>query len=551
MQSRTRNLPLVLLGLALAASAALLLWLSRDFTFFQDTWAFLMHRQDNSLDSFLVPHNEHIVFFSVAIEKLLVDVFGMTSALPERVTMVLLLALVGALLFVYVRRRLGPWPALMAALLLLFLGSAWPVLLWPFEDLFVGSVACGIGMLLALERDDARGDAVACLLLIFCFGFSTLGVCFALAAAVDVAIKRRRRGLARAYLFVVPGLLFLAWYAGWGHDAESHLSLANMLRSPPYVLEGFASALGAISGLSTTTTNLTESHPPEWGRLLLVVAIGLVVWGQRRRPGFSPQLWPVLAAALSYWLLAGFNFIPGREAASSRYIYVGVVLLLLVAVELLRGVHFGRRALWAGAALTVLAIAPNLVQLRTGRDWLAEQTVITRSDLAAMEIARDTIAPEFALSPEVAGTGSLIDVNAESYFEATEAHGSPAYSEAELVAATPTGRYWADVVLARALPIALETRPGFRLGETAACLPVWKRRSPTIPIGDGGPTRIAIAPGPPAEIFLRRFADPGQYPVVVGNVPGNSIALLRVPADRSPRPWKLHVEAGQRAWVCG
>jgi hypothetical protein len=549
MQSRTRNAPLVLLGLALAASALLLLWLGRDFTFFQDTWAFLLHRQDNSLDSFLAPHNEHIVLVSVAIEKLLVDVFGMTSALPERVTMALLLALVGALLFVYVRRRLGPWPALMAALLLLFLGSGWPVLMWPFEDVFVGSIACGIGMLLALERGDARGDAIACLLLVLCFGFSSLGICFALAAAVDVAIKRRRRGLARAYLFVVPGLFFLAWYAGWGHDAESHLSLANLMRSPPYVLEGFASALGAVTGLSTTTTNLTESHPPEWGRLLLVVAVGLVVWGQRRRPGFSPQLWPVLAAALSYWLLAGFNFIPGREAASSRYVYAGVAFLLLVAADLLRGVHFGRRALWAGAALTVLAIAPNLVQLRTGRDWLAEQTVITRSDLAAMEIARGTIAPDFALSPEVAGTGSLIDVSAGSYFEATEAHGSPAFSEAELAATTPSGRYWADVVLSRALPITLETRPGFRLGEAEACLPVRDRRSP--PIERGRPTRIAIAPGPPAAISLRRFADPGQYPALIGAAPGNSIALLRIPADSSPRPWQLHVEASQRAWVCG
>jgi hypothetical protein len=548
MQSRTRNAPLALLGLVLFGSVALLLWLCRDLTFFQDTWAFLLHRQDNSLDSFLAPHNEHIVLVSVSLEKVLVDVFGMTSALPEQAAMALLLAVAAGLLFVYVRRRLGPWPALMATALLLFLGSGWPVLLWPFENVFVGGIACGIGMLLALEREDSRGDAIACLLLVLCFGFSSLGICFALAAAVDVAINRRQRGLARAYLLVVPGLLFLAWYAGWGHDAESHFSLANVMRTPPYVLEGFASALGAVTGLSAPTANITEHFPPEWGRLLLAVAIGFLIWHQRRRPGFSPRLWPVLAAGASYWVLASFNYIPGREAAASRYVYAGVAFLLLIAADLLREVRFSPRALWVGAALTVLAIAPNLVQMRTGRDWLTEQTVLTRSDLAAMEIARETIVPEFALIPEVAGTGSLIDVDAESYFEAAEAHGSPAYDEAELMAAPPLGRHWADVVLARALPLRIETSEGFSRDPGEACRPVGAGLETEVPIGPGA-TRIAVAPGPQAGILLRRFAS-DEYPVVTPGSPGDAVVTLHLPADRSPRPWHVLVQASQRAWVC-
>ncbi len=56
------------------------------------------------------------------------------------------------------RRRVGPWPALFAAVLLLFLGPAWEVLLWPFEIAFAGSVLFGVAMLLALDRGERRGD---------------------------------------------------------------------------------------------------------------------------------------------------------------------------------------------------------------------------------------------------------------------------------------------------------------------------------------------------------------------------------------------------------
>ena len=67
------------------------------------------------------PHNEHIVVIQVVIEVILLETFGMTSATPEYVLLILALLVTATLLFVYVRRRIGPWPALMAAVVLLFL----------------------------------------------------------------------------------------------------------------------------------------------------------------------------------------------------------------------------------------------------------------------------------------------------------------------------------------------------------------------------------------------------------------------------------------------
>jgi hypothetical protein len=541
--------PLLVLGFAVLASVVLLLALSADLTYYQDSWAFLMHRRGFSADAFLEPHNEHIVLIPVAIEKLLLTIFGMSSAFPESVVLTLLLATTAVLVFVYVRRRLGPWPAVMAAALLLFIGPAWQVLLWPFEIGFAGSVMAGIAMLLMLEREDRLGDVAACALLALSLGFSTLGLSFAVAAVVDVLQNRRGRGLGRAFVFAIPLALFAAWYAGWGHTAESHLSLRNVLDSPRFLFEGLASSLDSVVGLSTI--GVDGLGQPDWGRPLLVAAIVLIAYGQLRRPGFSPRLWPVAAATATFWLLAAFNYIPGREAVASRYTYAGSALLLLLTADLMRGVRFSRPALWVGAVVTLAAIAANIGPLEDGRDVLEEQTVLTRSDLGAIEIAERTVDPSFALTPEIAGTPSLIDVNAAEYLDAEREYGSPAYMPEELAGAAEAGRRQADIVLAQALPLSTVTyRRSALRGGVGGCteIPGEGSGAPEIRLSPGV-TRIGLAPGPHASFTLRRFAV-GEYPVVTEGAPGDSVTHLKIPLDAAGRPWDLKVEAQQAARVC-
>jgi hypothetical protein len=537
-----RNAPVVILSAALVASAALLLALERNLTFFQDTWAFLLHRRPFTADAFLEPHNEHIVVIPVALEKLLIAVFGMTSAAPEQVAMTLVLAVTGALVFVYVRRRLGSWPALLAAVLLLFVGPAWEVLLWPFEIALAGSVLFGVATLLALDRGSRRGDLVACLCLVASIGFSSLGIAFVAAAVVDVLQRRRSHGLRRAYLAAVPILLYAAWWAGWGHDAETHLSLHNVLLSPRYVLEGLAASLSSLLGLSA----IGLVGKVVWGLPVLLVLLAL--FARRLVGGFrpSPRLWPVAAATAVYWFLAAFNYIPGREAYASRYMYAGAALALLLAAELLRGVRFGRTALLAAATVSAAAVALNMIPLSDGKDQLREQTVLTRADLAALEIARRSVEPGFALTPEVAGTASLIDVDAGDYLAMVAAHGSPAYTPAELTAAPEAGRRQADVVLAEALPVTTTERPGRRSGAGADCV---EATGPSAEVRIGpGVTRIVVPPGPAVPIGLRRFA--GVFPVVPEPAPGGETTFVRIPHDASARPWWLHVEPARPVRVC-
>ena len=544
--------PEALLALAILISAVALAITQWGVTFFQDTWAFLLDPQEFSAHAFFMPHNEHIVVLPVAITKLLLAIFGMTSNTPEQVAMALTLFVVAILVFGYVRRRTEAWLALIAAVLVLFLGSASSDLLWPFESEFTLPMAFGLAALLLLDRDDRRGDAWACVTLALAVISGSLGLCFVAAAFVDLILKQRERGWRRAYVFAIPLLIYLAWYAGWGHEAEHHVTLHNILVSPRYVAEGFASVLDSLAGLSTIPIDAPGQN--DWGRPLLVGAIALFAFGQWRRPGLPRTLWPVTAAALGYWLLAAFSYIPGREADSTRYVYAGAIFLLLMVAELLRSWPFGRKALIAAGAAAFLVIGPNLAQMRKEATGRGTKRPYPRRHWGDGNRPPHDCADFFLGSPETAGTASLALVEAHKYFEAVDRWGSPAYTPAELETAPQNGRHYADIVLSQALPITSSTVSGAfsptpPAGKACATLPGGgasaKKEIPLKP----GEVRVEVAPGPPATIALRRFATE-EFPVPITGGKGGATTIVRIPRDRASQPWYMHVEASQLTRVC-
>jgi hypothetical protein len=546
-QKLNRNAPALLLAAAALVAAVLTVVLTWKMSFYADTWELLMNRRDPTVDSLLQPHNEHWVLFPTLFEQIFLRLFGMTSALPEYLLLTAFLVATALLVYVYVKRRVGPWLALFAAVLVLFLGPAWEVLLWPFEISFCGPVLLGLAALLLLEREDRRGDLLACLFLTLALGFSSLGVPFIVGAFVAVAQRPRRAWRSGAFVFAIPLAVFLVWYLGWGHDAESHLSLNNVLASPRFVAESLAYSVGGLVGLGTSPETGVDSG---WGRAVLVaVVIGVGVWLYRRRRIYA-GLWPIAAVAVTNWLLTAFNAFPGRDPSASRYQYTGAIFILLILANLFQGVRLGRNALIGIAALTLLAVGPNLVVLKNGADFFKDQAVLTRADTAALEIARGKVDPAFQLTPEVAGTPVLIDISAERYFRAVDEYGSPAYSLAELEDAPQPGRRQADVVLANALGISTVTQlDEYAAAPAAGCVEVAGGGAGPIevPVAEG--SRVELAPGPSGSFSMRRFSV-GEFPVSLQPAEGDSTTTLTIPADGVALPWLLHVEATQAARVC-
>ncbi len=544
----TRNAPQLLLVAAMIVAAAVTLVLARHLTFFADTWDFLINRRHLTADAVFEPHNEHIVVIPVLITQLFLRVFGMTSAMPEYVLLTIFCLATAALIFEYVRRRIGPWPALFAAALVLFLGPAFEVLLWTFEISYVGSMFFGLLMLLALEERTRRADIVACLSLLLCFGFSSLGIAFAVAGITSILIGPRPTWRPRAFVIVIPIVLYGLWWIGWGHNAETHLTIQNIAASPTYVVEAASAGAGALTGLGTNPSSFVVE--PIWGRIFLVaLVVGFAVL-IRKRKTIDPVVWPIAVAAVFNWFLTAFNYIAGRAADVSRYQYISAILVLLLIAALLRGTRITKRWLIVAGVLTALAIAPNLAVLHKGREYLANETILTRSDTAALEIARPTVIPNFAFPPEITGTGALVNIVAGKYFEATDEFGSPAYSQAELETAQPQGRRQADILLSHALPITSATEVGVT-GEAQGCTAAGGASgAPEVPLA-GEEVRIEVPAGTEAQPQLRRFSEVGEFPVSLAAIPGESVMTLHIPADESKLPWILHVASSRQVQVCG
>ncbi len=376
-------------------------------------------------------------------------------------------------------------------------------------------------------------------------------------AALDILLRRRDRGWpGRAFIVVVPLALYVAWWLGWGHDAGSSFSLNNVATMPRYVLDSFAAAVAALFGLATPVEGIAEPAGLEWGRPLAVLLGALAAWRLHRLERIPRSLWVVLTIALGFWVLSGLAVKPGRTPWESRYQYPGVALMLLVAVELLRGVKLERRLLAPVLIVTAAAIAGNLLFLKLSYESYRQTSVIEQADLAALEIARDRVPPDFLLREELAGTG-YVTVEAGPYLSARDAYGSPGYSVAELAKAPPEARLPADKVLAGSLGIALIPAsrtpapsgpsprligpPAAGLGASDSCLTV--RMSATAPAIVALPPGGALLRSPgngQVEVALKRFAD--SFPVELGSLPSRGWNEIAIPTDRSAKPWQVQLD---------
>ncbi|HET9185111.1 MAG TPA: hypothetical protein VFN82_03115 [Solirubrobacterales bacterium] len=547
-----------LIWLVAASGTLLLLWGSK-LTFLLDDWEFLLYRRGFNAHAILDPHGEHISVVPVLIYKALLATFGMGSALPFRVVSTALFLLSCVLLFVFLRRRIGDWLALVGIALVLFLGAGFEDLLWSFQVGYFGSMAAGLGALLALERDERGGDALACGLLVVSILFSSLGLPFLIGVFVLVLLREDR--WRRIYVVVVPAVVYAVWWLGWGHTAESAASLSNLARTPAFVANGVAASFASACGLA-----LPSAGNLEWGRPLAVAGVLLALWRLSRARRVPPWFWALLAIGASFWILAGVNQEAGRDPTSSRYQYVGVVFALLVAAELLRGVRLGRGWLAVVAVIAAGAVAGNLHYLHQAYLSYRVTSQLEKADLGAVELARSTVEPGFVLSEDLADT-AYVHVEAGPYLSARDAFGSPAYDPSELAEAPSNARYAADKVLFGALRLAVVDAPSSALPRSRpelanggglfsvparGCLRVDSKgtASPLLSLPPGGAIFGAGA-APIEDIRLARFSE-GEFPIDFQRqlAPGR-VAKLEIPADGSPVRWRLQLETAGTATVCG
>lgn len=546
---RDPRAPLAGLALAMVASATWLLLAGRGNGLHGDELFYYSHLVGNDgitsalhgLEYLLAPHNAHLVFGGRLVYEILLGLGG-TDYTPFRVVEVAGILLCAGLFFVSARRGLSPWVALAMSISLLTLGYANETLMWGFDMHTVYAAALGVGAILLLERGERRADLCAGLLLVLSVATLEVGLAFTIGAAVSVLSRDGR--VRRLWIFLLPLVLYVVWWAWAKKFGQSDIVLSNVRLIPHEFVEALSAVVGSVLGINSTPEAAFVGTTPA-----ATVAAGFALAGlayRVRRGAVPPALWAFLATALAYWLTMAMG---GRAPDSTRYVFVSTLLVLLVAAEAMKGLRFSPLAIGGFFVVVALAIPPNVAKLNDGRAYELREAAINGAEYAMLDLAGPKRTGAGYLpgdDPLVEAAGGNVGVGLDEghYFEGRSDYGSLGMPLDQLRGADAPLRNIADATLIGAYGLKLKP-----VSEAAAGGAPAQSSCPTVT--DGTPQNVAYfklepggvllgAPSGPVEVSLSRFT--GGLPAVpLGRIDAGEWAVIRIPHDAAPDPWRAVV----------
>lgn len=557
MTGRLRNPEFVgwlLLAAAVAVAAAFIFWVERGLTFGWDEFVWLEIGGLAPVDYFLQPYGGHLIVFPYLLWRGMLDLFG-ASFTAFSIVQVAGLSLSATLLYVYGKRRLGPLLALGPAVVLLFLGGSYPVLMEPMIGIqFLAASVPGLAAILLLEREDLAGDVAACALLCLAFAGFSQALPFVVGAVVAVALSPNWKR--RIWAVAIPIVAYGIWRQWASQFGSTGIIESNILPLPAYFVDALAVFTSAVFGLAT------EVGAGPWSKLRIdgyeaslvlqgivlavaeLIAIGVAIWTLRRRGPIPRTFWPALAMLIAFAVELGVILVPGRTAAEPRYLYGGVLLLLLVVIELARGVRTTRLTVAVALVLTAVAVVGNLARFHEARQYLDAFQKYARADMTVIQLAGENADQAFTPNVDLPGiiSGGLV-LNTGPWLLVVDRYGSVANSIPELRDQPEEVREQADLVARRALRLKLAKVPA-----TAArgCARVSAGLGPTDVVLPRGGARLKASRD--SEVGLRRWAD--HFSVPLEEVRAGGAVVLRIPPDPSHVPWRLRFQSGGPVEVC-
>ena len=547
----------IVLGFAMLLSAGLILHTAHGQGFAIDELFYygrladkqgqLVHYAPFSPEYLLAPFNGHLPLGGRFLYELVFATFGAHYTVFVLINIASLFACV-ALTFELARRRVGAIAALAPCIVLLFLGFAREQLLWPLDFNTAASLAAGLGAVLALEREDSRGDVLACVLLTLSIAMIELGLSFAVGIAAWLLLQHRAGALRRAWIVLTPVALYAAWWVWARRFGQSETDAGNIHLIPETLMHGAAAVMGSLTGTNPVQPGSYISALSWFGRALAIAA-ALVLVARLWLGRVARTIWIWLIVLSSYWLLLA---VAARPAEAGRYILVGSVLVVLIAADAVR------RRIPDGVAVALLLLAlvalpANVAQLVEGRaeDTLHHDPPISQTEFAMLELARWHVDPDYVVSsdPRVAEVegGLYIGIPAGAYLDAAAHNGPFAYSLEEVRERDEGLRLIADAALVGALGI--EAKPAQAPARGAGCRSIAVpagAESATLAVGAG---KILLRPrsSGPTGLWLARFADSPRS-VGVGYLPPRRWSAVVIPPDRAPERWRMTMD--KPATVC-
>lgn len=366
---------------AMICAIPLIAFMQRDALPFLDEWAWLFHRESWALQDIFRNYNGHMVAITTLamdVDRALFHAGAQGFLTAVSIAFQLLLAW---LVFVYARRRIDAWIAFGLASLLLVYGSGYEVGAWSLNLGWVASLAFGMAAMTLYDRERStrRDVGVSALLALSLMGCD-IGLAFVAWLAVRAfGCEDRRRAIP---IVGPPLLLWVAWYL---IDVHGGGTAGYFPKSwPHWILNLIAYAFAGPLGLM-------PSDDPAWGRPLAVAAAIATLVVLHKRGKLTAELAALFALPISFWVLTAIGRGGWSPPSTSRFTYVGYVLLIPLGVELARDFKIRGSALAAGfAAVWLLMLGGSLQSLSDGSVSLRGGYALTRTHLTALNaVGRD------------------------------------------------------------------------------------------------------------------------------------------------------------------
>jgi hypothetical protein len=552
----------------LLVGAALLAYETRRTTFWADEWNWILTRRGGGLGTFLDPHNSHFSLVPVVIYKLLFAIVGLRHYWPYRGVLIATDLACALLVFVYARSRVGAYLAFLAAALILFFGPGWQDILWPFQMAWLIAIGAGIGALLSLDRRDRLGDVGACVLLGVSLASAGPGLAVAVGMVVEVLQRRRWRDL---WIIAIPIGLYALWWVGYQQATFARHAIVLL---PRFVFDSAGGVLSSLAGLSGTNVLAGTGSFLTWGAPLLALGLGAMAWRLHRLGSIPPRVLTLLAASLGFWLLTGIGrayitagpLVLTATGDESRYLYIGAVLVTLLAVELARGYAPSLRVGLGAGALVAAAIVSNFGPLRDGARLLQSQAQVTDAELGTLNISRAIVKPDYVSHGFIFGI-----VTARAWFAAEKDLGSQAATPAQIASFPGYPQEAADSQLISIQQLGLKAVNGTSpadhgpapaidsvasgtVSTSGGC--VTYRPAAYLPAGYGNALALTVPLGGvlirddgnvAATVSVRRFSSQFEE---LGTLAAKASATLQIKPDLAPEPWHVQVSAGAPLIVC-
>jgi hypothetical protein len=414
--------------------AVYLMYLGRGNNFFFDEWMFVVSRRGLSVDALLSPHNGHLSALPALAFMVLLKFFGLDHYEAFRFAAVIVHVLVALMASLLIRKNHGWSIGITVFVVIGLMGAGWQNIFWGFQIGFMGSLFFFLLSLYLLDHGRAQNGNISFLLSsislacsLLCAGLGVAGL--AVIAMLCLFSADRQRTW---WIPVGPALMYAMWYLKYG-TSQAKLSAADGV--PLYASESASGSAAGLFGVDQI-----------WGALL----IGALIYFCARlaiRRGLTLRSVALIAFALVFWTMVGLSRTVVWEPNASRYLYVGIVALIVGIFDLIfvsRPVNRWALSQKVGMVLVAfLAVWGSHASLVQGAQWLKNEGDIVGAELAVVEMHRDTIDPSIAVDPLHA---FMLPVGA--YLSAVDDLGSSAAIDPqELPIASEQARLGADLLL--------------------------------------------------------------------------------------------------------